>query len=64
MKNPESDLLDKWPEYLSREMVARYVDISLRTLDRLRQEVDFPKPSMLGRLPRWRRSDIENYLHP
>ena len=53
-----------WPVLMSVEIVARYTDISVRTIWRLVSSSKFPKPIPVnagGRLSRWRRADIDTW---
>lgn len=43
--------------------LVRYLDLSLRSIQRLREAGDFPAPVQLtGTLLRWRRADIDMWL--
>ena len=47
---------------LSATGVAQLVDVSPRTLRRIRKERGFPKPVKGPGHPRWRRRDIEKWI--
>lgn len=52
------------PELLAKDTVRTQVldNCSLRHIDNLVARGDFPSPVYLGRSPRWRRSDIEQWI--
>ena len=51
--------LDPW---LSRAQVAEALGISVRSLDRMIEAEEFPRPVRFGRQLRWRRSVVEAHL--
>lgn len=50
------------PLLLTRRDLARELRLSLRELDRMRARGELPEPIRLGRSPRWRRSDVLDFL--
>jgi predicted DNA-binding transcriptional regulator AlpA len=53
--DPESALLDG-------PALATELGVSVRTLRRMREEPNFPKPVKLGTSTRWRRNDVERFM--
>jgi len=45
---------------LTREDLAEYLKVSPRQVDAMRREL--PEPIKIGRLPRWRASDIAEWV--
>lgn len=55
----------RWPALLSPESLAEYLDLSVRSVEKLRATGDLPAPiKMPGDLRsiRWRRADIDEFL--
>jgi len=50
------------PRLLSRTDVAQMLGLSLRTVERMEEKGELPAPVRLGRLVRFRASDIERYI--
>lgn len=50
------------PAMLSAYQAAAYLNLSVRTLYRLADRQRVPGPVCLGRLRRWRRVDLENWV--
>jgi excisionase family DNA binding protein len=50
------------PELLAAAEVARLLHCDVRTLRRLRLEGRAPTSIMVGKRPRWRRSDVEAWI--
>ena len=42
----------------TKEQVITYLDVSPRTLDRLRNATGFPKARMIGHSPRWIAAEV------
>jgi excisionase family DNA binding protein len=51
-----------FPELLRSREVARRLDISVRTVWRWTARGELPAPIRMGRVTRWRRIDVEEYL--
>jgi excisionase family DNA binding protein len=49
-------------ELLTQQQLAHELQVSLRTLERWRQEGTGPAFIRIGRFPRYRRSDIDAWL--
>ena len=47
---------------LTAQQVADMLGINVRTLREWRHAGKFPKPTTLGRSPRWRRRDVDAWL--
>jgi predicted DNA-binding transcriptional regulator AlpA len=54
-QDPEIALLDG-------PALATELGVSVRTLRRMREEPNFPKPVKLGTSTRWRRNDVERFM--
>lgn len=50
------------PQLLSAQSLARRLEISVRTLWRLRSAGKLPKPVKLGGNVRWRTNDIDEWI--
>lgn len=49
-------------EFYTAEELATYLNRCQKTVYRMRSAGKLPKPIMLGKMPRWRKRDIENWL--
>jgi predicted DNA-binding transcriptional regulator AlpA len=60
---PENDV-ERWPDVLFLEDVARMLRVSRSTIERRRREGTFPIPELLSldRRPRWSRQAVEHFL--
>jgi len=54
--DPDANLL------ITIEELSKILKVSTRTISRLKSEGRLPQPITIGRLVRWRRSDIETWL--
>jgi excisionase family DNA binding protein len=48
---------------LSIRELASMLQVSTRTISRMKSEGSLPKPIFIGRLVRWKRKDIEAWLN-
>jgi len=49
--------------YITLQEIADTLLVSTRSIERWIAKKQFPQPIRVGRLLRWRRSTIENFLH-
>jgi predicted DNA-binding transcriptional regulator AlpA len=60
--SPEKDPHDSNQEYIGKAEVARLLGISVRSVERGVVRDELPRPIHIGRLLRWRRKSILDYL--
>jgi predicted DNA-binding transcriptional regulator AlpA len=51
-----------WPEWMRIETLARYLDTTPKALTRRMERGTFLRPKKMGRVNRWRRSDVDHWL--
>lgn len=56
------ELLDEAPLMMTAEEIAKHLQISTRTVWRLKAKGDLPKSIKVGRAVRWQRSDILKWI--
>jgi len=49
-------------ELIGSKQLAKFLGVSIRTLDTLDKKGDLPASFRVGHLRRWRRADVENWV--